>query len=400
MSSPIAVFHPGTQHSYQTALAFQDADRLAWYATAIFYDPGRWPYRIAAWLPSGLRRRVEHELRRRHHPGLDARLVRTIGACEWTERAAMRLGLRAVEHYANEWGNRRFSRRVAAMALADGIRCVWGFNTASLPAFSILKPRGVTCVLEHTTGHPRAWNRLLADERPRVGEDFDPYPRPYPDADLARAEAELAAADRIVCGSPFACDTLVAEGVPADRVSVVAYGADTDRFAPSGTSGPLDRVRLLFVGHFGLGKGARYLIDALQQMGPRPGLSLTIVGKQTVPAKYLAPIADRVRIVPHVPHDEMAAVYRDADVFVLPTLFEGSSVAVYRGARVGPAGRDDAERRVGRARRHGGAAGAATRRGGAGGGARSAVRRSGVAESDGHAGPGAGAGISLGAVPA
>ena len=42
----IGVFHPGTQHSWQTALAFQEAGMLGWYATSAFYDPARWPYRL------------------------------------------------------------------------------------------------------------------------------------------------------------------------------------------------------------------------------------------------------------------------------------------------------------------------------------------------------------------
>jgi hypothetical protein len=37
----VGVFHPGTQHSWQTALAFQEAGTLAWFATSIFYDPAQ-----------------------------------------------------------------------------------------------------------------------------------------------------------------------------------------------------------------------------------------------------------------------------------------------------------------------------------------------------------------------
>ena len=88
------VFHPGTQHSWQTALALQQLGRLAWYGTSIFYDPDRWPYRIERYLPGRLRERVHGEFLRFNHPGLDRSLVRTGGSAEWLERIANRARLR------------------------------------------------------------------------------------------------------------------------------------------------------------------------------------------------------------------------------------------------------------------------------------------------------------------
>ena len=90
-SRDVAVFHPGTQHSWQTAYALQQLDRLAWYATSIYYRPDRFPY-ILERLPGGIGRRIGNQLRRFHHPGLDPALVRTAGLSEWVERAAFSAG--------------------------------------------------------------------------------------------------------------------------------------------------------------------------------------------------------------------------------------------------------------------------------------------------------------------
>lgn len=325
----IAVFHPGMQHSYQTALAFQRAGRLAWYATGIFYAPNRWPYTVLPFVPSGLRRRLERELRRRYHPELDPGLLRTFGYWEWIERIGMRLGQRRLEHYANEWGNASFARRVARCALRDGVDCVWGFDTASLRTFREVRRQGIRCVLEQTIGHPRIWNRILREERERLGDEFDPYPRPYPERDLATVDAEIEAADGIVCGSEFVKKTLIEEGVHAGKLHVISYGADTDIFVPASSPSPAGGLRLLFVGHFGIRKGAWYLIEALNRLRHLHGLSLTVVGTQTVPTKALASIADKVSLVPRVRREEMAGIYQGADVLVLPSLFEGSSIAIY-----------------------------------------------------------------------
>jgi len=325
----VGVFHPGTQHSHETALAFQEAGSLAWYATSIFYDAGRWPYNAAKFLPPGARVRFEYEFKRRYHQELDPSLVRTFGVWEWVERLSMRAGFRTLEHYANEWGNVRFGRRVADLAARTSVDAIWGSDTSSLTAFSGVKDRGVRCILDQTVGHPRVWNRILTEERCLVGRDFDPYPRPYPEADMQRVERELELADRVVCGSSFVRDTLIETGVKAEKMCVIPYGVPGGTFSPRETPAGHDGLRLLFVGHFGLRKGAWYLLEVMRRLAHLRGLTLTIVGKSTVPDRFLAPFGERVRRIPHVSRHQVHGVYRDADVFVLPSLFEGSSIAVF-----------------------------------------------------------------------
>lgn len=328
MSGRVAVFHPGVQHAYETALAFQDAGQLAWFATSIFYVPNRWPYRLAAWTPERLRERLEYEFRRRHHPDLDPMLVRTFGLYEWIERVGMRLGLRGVEHYANEFGNASFARRVGRLADAGEVAVLWGFDTASLNAFRRARRRGIRCVLEQSIGHPRVWNRLLTEERERVGAEFDPYPLPYPERDLAKVEAELAIADRVVCASEFVRETLLAEGVDDRRIAVVSSGADVASFSPAPRPNGGPGLRLLFAGHFGIRKGAWYLLEAMRLLRDDRRIALKVVGKRSVPERYLDGFAN-IEVRPHVPRGTMPDVYRGADVFVLPTLFEGSAIAIF-----------------------------------------------------------------------
>jgi len=331
----VAIFHPGTQHSHETALGFQRSRHLAWYATEIFYDPKRYPYRLIGILPASLREKAVSEFRRRYHPHLDPALVRTLGIWEWVERASMRMGLRRAEHYANEWGNRRFGSRVGAMAVREEVDCLWGCDTSSLNAFRIAKDHGVRCVLEQTIGHPRAWNRILTEERERMPADFDTYPLPYPESDLARVDEEIDLADHVACGSPFVKSTMVEWGVPAGKVTVIPYGVRVENFMPAALTRPQRGLRLLFVGHFGMRKGAWYLLQALTRLKHLPGLTLTILGKQTVGARYLAPLESMLRLNPHIPRNQMPAMYHGADAVVLPSLFEGSAAATYEGLASG-----------------------------------------------------------------
>ena len=88
----VAVFHPGTQHSWQTATALQQLGRLEFFATSIFHQPERWPYRLERLAPGALGARLRREFGRFSHPALDPALVRTAGLAEWMERLAARAG--------------------------------------------------------------------------------------------------------------------------------------------------------------------------------------------------------------------------------------------------------------------------------------------------------------------
>ena len=88
----VGVFHPGTQHSWQTALAFQEAGLLAWYATSVFYAPARWPYKLTEYVPRRIAGRLQAEFRRRYTPLLDPAKVRQFGVWEWSETILRRLG--------------------------------------------------------------------------------------------------------------------------------------------------------------------------------------------------------------------------------------------------------------------------------------------------------------------
>jgi len=117
--------------------------------------------------------------------------------------------------------------------------------------------------------------------------------------------------------------------VADDKVAVIPYGARAENFMPADPPRDEPGLRLLFVGHFGMRKGAWYLLEAMARLKHLRGLNLTIIGKQTVAARYLAPVASMVQTLAHTPREQMPAIYHGADALVLPSLFEGSAGATY-----------------------------------------------------------------------
>lgn len=336
MAQRIGVFHPGTQHSWQTALAFQEAGRLAWYATSVFYDPRRWPYKIERLLPSGVGGKLGREFRRRWTPLLDPDLVHTFGVEEWIETAARRLHLRRVAEIANIQGNRRFAAGVIRQIQRDPVDAVWGYNCASVEVFRWAKRQGLRCVLDQAVGHPSAMNAVMLAERDRHPEFFPASFVLYDQAWIDQNDEEVALADLVLAGSDSCAATMIAHGCPRDKIRVVPYGFDATLFPelPADRPVPKAPLRFLFVGAVDARKGIAYLLDAFARIPPEVA-TLTLVGHRTVPDATFRRYADRVVHVPQVARSEVADYFRRADVFIFPSLFEGSALVLYEAVGAG-----------------------------------------------------------------
>jgi len=323
----VAVFHPGAQHSYETAKGFQKVGMLAWYATELFFRPDTPPYSILRLLPKGLRDRFERQMTKRYDPDLVPHLVRTFPGWECAQIAMYKLGLRKLGKWCNAHGNKQFARKIGKIAVCDGVALLWGFDTSSLEAFRIAKNSGIICVLEQTISHSQFWRRTMALEKQRHPEfvrETDFPPRQF--IETEKDEHEFA--DLVVCGSGFCATTLIENGVPREKVAVVPYGVDIERFHPDSNTSRKKECRLLFVGGLCGRKGAAYLLQMMEKLGEKR-INLTVAGRIWLPERVFRRYSRYIRYLGQVPRDKMPSVYRDADVYVFPSLVEGSSLTIY-----------------------------------------------------------------------
>jgi glycosyltransferase involved in cell wall biosynthesis len=145
--------------------------------------------------------------------------------------------------------------------------------------------------------------------------------------------AALACANRVVVTSPATARLLAADyGVAADRLSVVEPGTDL-REVRSRAGG--DMVVLLAVGAVVPRKGYDVLVAALARLKDLRWW-LVIAGdcaRSPATAQRLEAdifrfgLAERVTMVGLVAPDRLAALYASADLFVLPSRFEGYGMA-------------------------------------------------------------------------
>lgn len=329
----VAVFHPGTQHSWQTAAALQDLGALQFYATSIFYKPDQWPYRIERYLPEGLRAKVHREFSRFEHRALDPALVKTIGMFEWLERFASRSGYNRLAVRLDQMGNRRFSKLLESEIRAPQPFALWGYNSSSLESFHAAREAGRTTILDRTIGDWRYYNHEMAPVFERYADWF---PDGYKDMEslvINRDDEEYAAADIILCGSEF-CGKTVREWSPvpgvADKVRVLPYCFDAGLFESVPPPKPVDRnapVRFLFVGQVGMRKGIHHVLEAFAQLPPGSA-ELTLVGQMQITKAAFAPYRDRVTYLPTVPRSAIPGIMAEHHAMIFPSYFEGSSLSL------------------------------------------------------------------------
>jgi glycosyltransferase involved in cell wall biosynthesis len=224
------------------------------------------------------------------------------------------------------WAGRTFCRRVLRAGLGEA-RGVYVFNSAGLEVLQAARAAGRRTTLEQTIAPRRIENRLIQTEV----EKFPVWQAPAGDdsalaAYCDREEAEWQLADVIVCGSRFVRDGIAARGGPAERCVIVPYGVDgLAHLPPRGKhSGPL---RVLVAGTVGLRKGSPYVLAAARALGNKAVFRM--VGKIDVLPKAAALLSEDVELTGSVPRSDMAAHFAWADVFLLPSLCEGSATVVY-----------------------------------------------------------------------
>ena len=299
-----------------------------------YVNRGRWSERLIQHTP-GIGKLYGRTLGRRIPPaGLPLRKITEAGVAQdflgalvgrlplaphgWRRARAHSLILAAERAVAREAGR-----------LAAGVEIVVASYGTGQYAFETVRRSGGRAVLSYPIAHNGYQARLYAEEAqlqpafaaalPRLAE----LPREYSD----RLEAECAMADCILVGSSFVRQTFVAMGYDARKIAVTPYGVDTERFSPR-TQPRSDGVfRVLFVGQIGQRKGMSYLLQAYQKFR-RPDCELHVVGNYVASHEVYSRYEGSFRHTPNVPQSQLATLFQQADVFVLPSLIEGMPLVV------------------------------------------------------------------------
>lgn len=230
------------------------------------------------------------------------------------------------------WGGQRLSRLVVESGFGRST-AVYAYSGESRELLSAAKARGLRTAVEQIIAPRPVLDRLIREEETRFpgweqpsGEDR------FAEAYAERERAEWSLADTVVCGSDFVREGVIAEGGDPDACIVVPYGVELGA-APRPRSGRDGPLRILTVGGIGLRKGAPYILEAAQRLGRAADFRL--VGPCLVGDDARRRLEAVATVVDAVPRSEIAKQLAWADVFLLPSICEGSATAVYEALAAG-----------------------------------------------------------------
>ena len=222
----------------------------------------------------------------------------------------------------------------AGRRLAGEADCVVAYEGFALPAFQAAqrvgaRTTGARTLLNYPVAHHRARRRIRKEELHREPTFAATWPGfdDWGPGHEARLDDEIAAADVVLLGSPFAADSFVAEGVPREKLRVVPYGVDLQMFTPAGQPPAGDVFKVIYAGQLTQRKGISYLLRGYQRFA-RADTELTLVGSEVGGPQALQPFAGLFTHLPHQTRAALAQRYRESHVFVFPTLVEGMPLVV------------------------------------------------------------------------
>jgi glycosyltransferase involved in cell wall biosynthesis len=139
-----------------------------------------------------------------------------------------------------------------------------------------------------------------------------------------QTEHELATC--IVAPSSFSKQTLIENGVAAQKIKVNPFGVDASHFVAVRRRVPT-MLRFVFVGSITARKGVAQLIEVWRMLNPE-NAELWLVGPATPSVLPLVQGIPNVSYKGAFPHAELPSVLSECDVFVFPSFFEGFALVI------------------------------------------------------------------------
>jgi glycosyltransferase involved in cell wall biosynthesis len=170
--------------------------------------------------------------------------------------------------------------------------------------------------------------RILAEERKLFPDwepeqpDYNSISREFPDSNALLTHTDFA-----VCPSEAVREDLADNfGIPRERSVIVPYGMNPKLLELEPKP---QRGCVLFVGTAELRKGIHYLAMAAEKLAARNIQCEFRVAGNVSPEIARRTECKHLNFLGRVPRERIAEEYRQADVFVLPSLAEGSAEVTY-----------------------------------------------------------------------
>lgn len=244
-------------------------------------------------------------------------------------RIAKRVAFMEKSGMLNDWVDVAFDHWASRVLESCTVLHCWNDLTRTLARG---KKIGAVAVLESSMSHPISLAKILRKAAAR----WDVVPSDLPSPGRLKGYLEqLAIADFVTVPSEFNRQTYLENSIPVQKLRVVPYGVDLQSFYPLPKPCREHSFRAIFVGNFSLRKGALYLLSAWKHLGWEDA-ELWIVGNTAPEIQRFVTESRKLPGLKFWGHQKnVRELYHQADVFVLPSLGEGSALVSYEAMACG-----------------------------------------------------------------
>ncbi len=323
----------GKLHFHETVRAASLAGAQVEFVTG--WIPGPGGDRLANWLGSIL---GEASLSKR----MNARIVDlpgvTMRPTAWAEFASRGLSMVSTRKPLSYFDLSATGFKMAGLASRKYLKNADIFHLRSGAgqggAIRTARKHGLKILTDHSIAHPAYMEAVLGEEYARAGLKIDPI---IGSGLWDVVLKDCAEADLLLVNSDFVKRTFVQLGYPADRIRVAYLGVREDFFGLKTSYQLNGPVKLLFTGNFDLRKGTGVLLESIRKV--RAGgldVRLHFIGNMANGKVWLKDSdAEFFTHTPFVPPDVLRPTLAESDIFVFPTLIEGSSRSAMEAAAAG-----------------------------------------------------------------
>jgi len=168
--------------------------------------------------------------------------------------------------------------------------------------------------------------------KPKANEIYEKYlgyKNYFYNKSISRVEKELELATDVIVPTKFVADSLPKKTY---NLHIIPYGCDTGRFFPikNHTRNLTNILQILYVGTISYEKGFDYLFKAIKQIRKEgKNICFTVVGKPSPSYKSeFSKIHKDFNYLGNIPNGNLNTIYNNADLLVMPSLCEGSSLVI------------------------------------------------------------------------
>lgn len=215
---------------------------------------------------------------------------------------------------------------------AENIDLVHCWPTASLRTIRAAKKHSIPSLLERPNAHTEYAYRAAKEENLKLGMELpEEHDHAFNQQVLEHEEAEYAECDYLLSPSDFVSETFLARSIPSSQILRHRYGFDDARFTPVESGGARSAaLKVVYAGVCEPRKGLHYALEAwLASEASKNGIfqicGSFVPGYEEKIAALLAHPS-----VEHLGHrTDLPEIMRQADVFVLSSVEEGSALVTY-----------------------------------------------------------------------